>query len=163
MASKKAKSQPSPETSMLRVLAVHHCVTERLDDWASEPKWSTVAIRMMKTIDMLKRGKVAEAEMALDSLFRSVIHESAGVREYGLRQKGGAPRLFVLHRIKSFFFVAAGLEEGSTGCPEVENAKERGRQLSKLAPLPSVDALKRVLGREYDIWLIPDQGTRETR
>lgn len=163
MGSKKAKIQTAPSKPMLRVLAVHRDVTERLEEWSSDLKWSTVAARFVGVLNSLRKGNIEEAEMALNSLYRSTIYEAGGVREYGRNQRGGAPRLFVLLRSKSFFFVAAGLEEGSTGCPEIEVARSRGTQLSKLEPQPSVEAYKKALGREYEVSPIPETGTRETR
>lgn len=149
---------------MLRVLAVHRNVTERLEEWSSDLKWSMVATRFTVILNAIKAGEIEKAQMLLKTMLRyPPIRNGGGVLEYGKVQRGGAPRLFILYKFDSFFVVAAGLEEGSTGCPEIEVARSRGTQLSKLEPQPSVEAYKKALGREYEVSPIPETGTRETR
>lgn len=163
MGSNKPKTPPDSIKPMLRIVAVHRSVTERLNEWSEDLTWSTRAARFQAILNALKAGKLQEADLLLKTMVRSQIHNSDGVVEYGKRQRGGAPRLFVISRFASYFFVAAGLEEGSTGCPEIEVARSRGTQLSKLEAQPSVEAYKKALGRDYDVWPVPTVGTRETR
>ena len=164
MGSKKPKTQTAPSKPMLRVVAVHRNVTDRLDEWSGDFKWSTVAARFEAILVSLEAGDVGKAQLLMKAMLRyPPIRNGGGVLEYGKVQRGGAPRVFVLNKFDSFFFVAAGLEEGNTGCPEIEVARIRGTQLSKLEPQPSVEAYQKALGRDYDVWPVPALGTRETR
>ena len=164
MASKKAKTPTTPDKQMLRVVAVHRDVSKWLEQWSSDFTWSTAAGRFTVILNAIKAGEIEKAQLLLKIMLRlPPIRNGGGVLEYGNNQRGGAPRLFVLNKFNSFFFVAAGLEEGSTGCPEIEVARFRGTQLSKLEPQPSVEAYKKALGPEYDVGLIPPTGTREKR
>ena len=99
---------------------------------------------------------VERAEVALKQAFHKPVTGASGdLKELGKNMQGGAPRVFLLRRYNSYFFVAAALEEGNSGCPEISVAKQRSSQIVSLGQQPTLADYRTALGTDYQVDLIP--------
>lgn len=157
---------------MPRFVAIHSEVVEELRKWkegdhVARAQWTA---RLTSVLRNLKRGgrSVDDAEMALRQLHHKPLKGAEGdVTELGKNCKGGAPRVFLLRRHRGWIFLAAGVEEGSSGAPQIPSAKARSKALcadtltavrqrvqkatSTGKPPAALNVLRAWLGSDYEI------------
>lgn len=94
--------------------------------------------------------------MILRSLDQGRLRSYKRVKEYGTKQKGGAPRLFALEEYRSYFFLDADIEKGG-GSRKIPTAIERADAILRISPVPqSLRDWETALGEEWTVELIPD-------
>lgn len=154
--------------SLSRFLAVRKDVRSKLDDWARSTSSGGRHVAAATMATLLNRIRACEfdyVEKLLQNFGRGAVKNVDGsLVELGKNAKGGAPRVFLHLRRRGFIFVAAGVEEGSTGCDELEDARQRTNALSGTSDdkLRTDEDIRRWLGDEhYDIeFLNEPRGTR---
>lgn len=119
------------------MLVVQEDVQDMLEQWSTHQGRKHTAAQMLAALDLLRRGCVEAADVILKVSNRgSIVRAEGDLRELGKNCKGGAPRVFLLRRFRSYFFVAAGVEQGSTGCPEIPLAIVRALAIVRYRPEP---------------------------
>ncbi len=161
MTKKKRNVEDNPSTHP-RAYAVRSDVRAHLDAWSKDRVKGKFAAKMEAVFRNLKAGKLSHAEMGLKQIIRCAVAGATGdLKELGPNQKGGAPRVFLLLRHKNFYFLAADVEEGSSGARIIPTAKARSADICASNPPRSLDEVKRMLGSDYEVVVIaiPDETT----
>ncbi len=163
---KKKRNVPDKPSTPPRVYAVRSDVRAHLDAWAKDRVKATFAAKLEAVFRFLTAGKVSSAEMILNRLIRCPVAKAKGdLKELGPNQKGGAPRVFMLLRHRNYYFLAADLEEGNSGCRIIPTAKSRSAAICSSTSPRSLDEIKKMLGSDYKVEVIetPDGTTRRKK
>ncbi len=149
---KNRKEQESPRQE--RVVAVHDDVKELLTDWSKDKNHKSVATKIHNLIKAYGNDEKSTVDAIKRQLAVDPIHGCQGLVELGPKQsKGGAARIFLLDKYCIAFFVAGGVEKGSTGV-NIDEARKRANELKKLFKGNDRDSALNVLKTEIGTYYL---------
>ena len=151
---KKNKNKQQSRRPPPRFVAYHPEVVQALEDWSMPGRKQRVFAKKVQTLgETFLTGEERDIQLLFRQMKVDPIHGASKLVELGSKQqRGGAQRVFVLrYGNRSAFFVAAGVEKGTSGAAEMGKARSRAKEIQDCEPPESISDVDTLWGAEYEL------------